>query len=911
MINFENKLKSFLHDPIDKCFHIPTHIERAKKYARKLGVSGIEDAVGSDIIASCMERSLLPKGIIQNFNEIRHPLSNGRLELSGYDKNNIFEEICKIFENIGSDISTYNNKRKFLYLWRNLQDKIFNELMNNEWVKFLSILPADTRIPDHSIWEHLKISSAINAFWDKENREIYQNNSLFLLSLGPVQSFIIQARKTQDFYMGSFLLSYLTFIGMIEIIENFGPTSIIFPDLYKQPLMDWYLKTKLNIEPVGFNEKMLLIATIPNRFVAIIPQTKKAEIESLANKIKKNIKNEIEKIKNTLLQELNIYLTAEQKIKFDSHLDEFPQIFWVAIPWRKKNKDIIVDDLKYFLDDISVDEFRELIDFAKVNGEFPPNIGFLYPLIYTALEKALGTRKNLRKFSQNPEAGIKCFVCGERNVLFFRDKDNPRRYRHNIPNVDLTEIPISQKFLADGEGLCGLCFVKRVFEKYLTKEIGDIFNNITFPSTAEVACSKFKEKAFTVAKSEFEKFENEFTRQIGNQEVNPLPKLQTLGIKKTLEGHWFYEENLRKEEIEKSFDIVPSLKTIEEIKKKLKQLKEKVGEPSSYYAVIKLDGDNMGKWLSGELLPHIEYSYNSIVWNNLPEDFKSNLKSIKNNKIITPAIHASISTALRNFAIEFVQQIVEKEHYGKLVYAGGDDVLAFVNIEDLFDVMQKLRAAFSGNIVFNKHDMITASWENKEGFVKKDGRFLLTMGNNATASIGIVIAHYKAPLQIVLQKASYALDRAKDINGKNAFCIILMKRAGEERISVLKWHYKTEDGTFDTVQRLKEIYNFMNEKNKKDLGYFSDIFIYNLQNEFSRLKTKEDTIHPDWFTYELYRLLIRAYNGPLRSKEKSEFAKKFRAVLKEIFEHCKFTDFVNLLLIINFLISESKKLKGV
>ena len=44
-----------------------------------------------------------------------------------------------------------------------------------------------------------------------------------------------------------------------------------------------------------------------------------------------------------------------------------------------------------------------------------------------------------------------------------------------------------------------------------------------------------------------------------------------------------------------------------------------------------------------------------------------------------------------------MRTIVEEEHLGKIVYAGGDDVLA-VNLKDLFEVMRKLRAAFSGHI---------------------------------------------------------------------------------------------------------------------------------------------------------------------------------------------------------------------
>jgi len=52
-----------------------------------------------------------------------------------------------------------------------------------------------------------------------------QSNHLILFTLGPVQSFIAQARKTQDLYAGSRLLSDLIKVA----IDQVGETNLIFP----------------------------------------------------------------------------------------------------------------------------------------------------------------------------------------------------------------------------------------------------------------------------------------------------------------------------------------------------------------------------------------------------------------------------------------------------------------------------------------------------------------------------------------------------------------------------------------------------------------------------------------------------------------------------------------------------------
>jgi len=134
--HFRRLLQRFLHDPIDKPFDIRTHEKRAREYAEILGVSGIEEAKGSDQIASCMERSLLPKkSIFQDLTEIRHPLSEGFIGKSEIPLENFnFDKVKEIFEEIGNKVGYQGDKEKFLYLWRNLEDKL-SEDINSEWKK--------------------------------------------------------------------------------------------------------------------------------------------------------------------------------------------------------------------------------------------------------------------------------------------------------------------------------------------------------------------------------------------------------------------------------------------------------------------------------------------------------------------------------------------------------------------------------------------------------------------------------------------------------------------------------------------------------------------------------------------------------------------------------------------------------
>ena len=77
------------------------------------------------------------------------------------------------------------------------------------------------------------------------------NNHLFLLTLGPVQSFIAQARKAQDLYAGSQILSLLVREGIKTFQESFPEGKIIFPSIKN-------------------GNKDSIQASLPNRFIAKI-----------------------------------------------------------------------------------------------------------------------------------------------------------------------------------------------------------------------------------------------------------------------------------------------------------------------------------------------------------------------------------------------------------------------------------------------------------------------------------------------------------------------------------------------------------------------------------------------------------------------------------------------------------------
>jgi CRISPR-associated protein Cmr2 len=191
-------------------------------------------------------------------------------------------------------------------------------------------------------------------------------------------------------------------------------------------------------------------------------------------------------------------------------------------------------------------------------------------------------------------------------------------------------------------------------------------------------------------------------------------------------------------------------------------------KPERYYALILMDGDNMGAWLAGNEEQYrlaFRGAWHSKVRSGIEPIVQGNARLrdyLHEKRPASPARHMAISSALNGFALDLARHIVEDLCKGKLIYAGGDDVLAMVTIDDMPRCLWLLRLAYSGTMPEGQEPFFGhLDLEMKNGFVlwersRKDRRFYRVMGEKATASAGAVVAHHTAPLGAVLRELRQA-----------------------------------------------------------------------------------------------------------------------------------------------------------
>lgn len=332
-----------------------------------------------------------------------------------------------------------------------------------------------------------------------------------------------------------------------------------------------------------------------------------------------------------------------------------------------------------------------------------------------------------------------------------------------------------------GEGLCAVCFTKR------------FYLDIGYPSTAEIALS---DTIYIIENdNEGKKIIDKFRENFG----------------KSFDAQLYFEENLSKRYFEKQ-NLSSYIKYLDQIKKNHIDLQKYVNSKnlklSSYYALVMFDADSMGDIVAGKFLK---------------DDKKNELKEFQK----------SLAKALN----EFASRTTLNEKAGSVVYSGGDDFMAFMNLNHLFSQLENL---------YNEFDNIINS---------QVGDYLKS---KITFSAGIVITHYKTPLGVVIEECRKLEKEAKKISSdKNAFAVSVMKHSGEINKAIFRWQ-KNEVFVPNYFSNLSKILN-----SKK----ISNSFIKNFQLEFSRVIYEKEIPNDKMILTELERLIRNSQAAKERKDE--------------------------------------------
>lgn len=456
------------------------------------------------------------------------------------------------------------------------------------------------------------------------------SDAILIFTFSPVQSFITEARRASDLYVGSRILVCLAKAAG-SVMEQRG--TLIYP--------------------------ATLSDDAPNKLVARVSWE---EAEAIAAEAKTALLREWTRIADTAKNNL-------------MNKDPLPDARWHDI-WARQVSNVWE------------------IYWAAASLE-----NRSYKEAYNEVSDVLEATKRTRMFVASEEQGMKDTLSGCRTALH-TDKQDTKVYWTVLSQH--REVRAAKLRPNGRERLDAIGVVKRfsdLTEKY-------------FPSTSTVASRPFlnlvrQRKELADYRQTVEELLKGYLYK-PNRDDPDWP----------YDGDLLFIETLTSQRLESSYGLTaPDPGWLQMAQDTLREVYQQVKlRPSSYYAIIALDGDEVGKRI------------NACLTQPDPQQ-----------------AHEQFSRQLAQFS-DRVKEIVPSLN-GSPIYNGGDDVLAMAPLSTAFPLAHALAHKFC---------------EITDG----------------TASAGIAIAHHLFPLGAALDAARQAEHQAKQA-GRDAVCVRVLKRSGE------------------------------------------------------------------------------------------------------------------------------------
>jgi CRISPR-associated protein Cmr2 len=712
------------------------------------------------------------------------------------------------------------------------------------------------------------------------------SNWLLIFTFSPVQGFISSAKKTKDLYAGSYLLSFLT-KRVLKTLEEQQRESleIIFPIVKEK-------SENSDCDEIIWNH---YVGNYPNRFVVLLKNKTPDEVKKIIEETKGKFNKEISKISEETCQyfvekvlenadkcpeklnNLNNLRKAVEQIT--SHIGDYFQTFIVAKPVNYS--------------DGKVENYQQEYELTeKILGgrkTFRPYKGKVDKTTYEIKDERGNTK------SLYPDG---CTTCGERlhiAIDWRTAKVQSVAEEEKLCGLCFAKRNLYKVYLADAIDLPKKC-------EEFKKEIELLMER--FPSTHDIALAKEKFKFFKALKETYEDKDGKLLKFSQIADDITFFIWDIAGIK-----HSFKEDGAKSYGINRKYrqtieeflkDLIPNEKYLEDyerkrkssfvkteeakyswmlsveylstdyLKRKLKELEikenkteederkikilkewikylknyfealkeinpewnfEKEFNKPPYFAILYSDGDYIGKILGGDK-----------EFINRPFDLE---------------FHKEFSEKLSEYALATAKEIEEPKRensesvgFAKVIYAGGDDIFAFLHLSEVIRALK----------------LTSENYKEKLKGLLKEGK--------ATTSAGVVLGHAKVSLKYLHKKTKEAESRAKNLFGRNAFVIKVISRSGEETEFGAKYEYECPHKVFKPLELLEDLTKLYSE------GGISSKLPYTLRDIADRFLPLAEGVEKEVARRLLKRELERKIN--LSNKEKK---KEIIDKVLELFEY--------------------------
>ena len=190
----------------------------------------------------------------------------------------------KVAEFVCPSLSTVKSPHMFLlHVVSSLVEPIWYSVVGSKYVP-----PADTRVPTHTIFDHLN-ATLTTLLWHLESQGGEPRGCLARIDLAGVQQWIRESRRLADLWASSWMASYLAWSTVKDLVDRLGPGVLVQPPSRLNPFYIASIvlpritekRREEASELLGLPTKWPVDPTVPSVLTIALPPSECEKIENV------------------------------------------------------------------------------------------------------------------------------------------------------------------------------------------------------------------------------------------------------------------------------------------------------------------------------------------------------------------------------------------------------------------------------------------------------------------------------------------------------------------------------------------------------------------------------------------------------------------------------------------------------
>ena len=383
--------------------------------------------------------------------EVTHPIVKQRYRVDAFDLEATRRLVGELMTECAARFD-HDARRMLMWIWRYLPERLASAAGGPG--AMASVLPADPRMPNLSVWQRVSFDTALAA--------AQPSPTFLVLQISPSDGALGEVATLEDLWVASSMATEFAWQALVPILELLGPASILSPSLRCHPKLDAWLAEQGVTSSEGTVPPAMSAAVagwMPSTVVALVPGDRVKELgEACTARFDACRSRVVDAVREKL--ENAGWAKSDQEVwsgVWSRQARRSWQAHWTAVAWSDDSSG--AGSLLPKQEVTTQEKWNSVHEEAA--GFDDPWPGFFYGLWLSAACTASSARQAIETAHVSSEPSPLCTACGHREALH-GDNGHVGEAMESFWKSIVGSAGCSSGAVRVGESLCAVCAMRRM-----------------------------------------------------------------------------------------------------------------------------------------------------------------------------------------------------------------------------------------------------------------------------------------------------------------------------------------------------------------------------------------------------------------------------------------------------------------